>query len=99
MLTMDSTPPLTWGKITGTVTGAENGGTTVPLRGATVQVIGCADSYTLTTDPSGRYGMWLDQSESPVTVIVTLGHWQSQECTVNVEKRKTVTADFTLLPL
>jgi hypothetical protein len=99
MLIMDSTPPPTWGRITGTVTGTERDGTTVPLSGATVRFIGSADTYTRSTDTGGMYGIWLDQSESPVTMIVALDNWQPQVATVDVTERKTTTAHFTLTPL
>lgn len=96
MMIMDSTPPPTWGRITGTVTGTECDGTTVVLSGATVQIIGVADTYTRTTDPGGQYGIWLDCGESPVTIIAALDNWQPGMTIVDVTERKTTTADFTL---
>jgi hypothetical protein len=61
-VTLNLNPPSTWGKISGTVTDASSGGS---LAGVTVQINtlggkGTA-AYTLSTDRSGRYELWLDR--------------------------------------
>jgi N-acetylneuraminic acid mutarotase len=95
-LTMNATPPHSWGKITGTVSGLECNGTTVPLPGAAVQIDGSATSYTLKTDKNGSYALWLDHRNDPLTVVASLSNWQSQTATVKIKEGSTATADFTL---
>ena len=64
-VTMNVTPPATWGKATGTVTGLsqcdEPGG---PLAGATVQI----GDFVVETDGDGVYEWWLEEGTYPVTV-------------------------------
>jgi hypothetical protein len=93
---MNATPPHSWGKVTGTVSGLACDGTTVPLPGATVQVDSSATSYTLKTDKNGLYGLWLDHRNSPLTVVASLNGWQPQTATVKIKEESTITADFTL---
>jgi N-acetylneuraminic acid mutarotase len=97
-VTMDAAPPETWAEITGTVTGAVCGGGTKPLNGAMVQIDSSANSYTLSADKNGGYALWLDASNSPLTVIAALDNWQPTVATVNLSEKKAATADFTLQP-
>jgi hypothetical protein len=98
-VTFTVNPPKTWGKITGTVTGADCTGTPKPLAGATVQISSKkAGSYTLTTDRNGRYVLWLDVRNNPVKVTASKDGWESQTTSVEIEPRKATTADFSLKP-
>jgi N-acetylneuraminic acid mutarotase len=90
-VSMTVTPPKTWGKITGTVTGASG-----PLPGATVQINTSAAHYTLRTDASGHYQLWLDARDTPMQVICANNGYQSQSTTVKIRKGETTTLDFTL---
>ena len=90
--------PKTWGKITGTVTGAGCTGSPGPLPGATVQIDGRAASYTLKTDKNGQYVLWLDVRNNPLTVSASKDGWTRQTASVKVTPPKTVTTDFTLKP-
>ncbi|SCG66203.1 carboxypeptidase-like regulatory domain-containing protein [Micromonospora inositola] len=60
-VSMTVNPPKTWGKITGTVTGPSGA-----LPGATVQINTSLGHYTLRTDASGHYQLWLDVRNNPV---------------------------------
>lgn len=91
-------PPSTWGKITGTLTGAGCTGTPAPLTGATVQVDSWAASYTLKTDKDGRYSLWLDVRNNPLTLIAAKDGWAPQARTVKITKLTSTTADFALKP-
>jgi N-acetylneuraminic acid mutarotase len=97
-VTMNVTPPKTWGKITGTVSGLACAGTTGPLQGAAVQIDGAAADYTLTTDSNGSYEYWIDKSDNPLTVIVSQDSWQSQATGEKIKAGATVSANFTLSP-
>jgi hypothetical protein len=90
--------PKTWGKITGTVTGAGCTGTPAPLRGATVTIASSAATYGLTTDKNGQYVLWLDTRNTPLTVIASKDGWISQSASIKIAKSKTTTVDFTLKP-
>jgi N-acetylneuraminic acid mutarotase len=94
---MTVTPPNTWGKITGTVTGASCAGI-VPLAGATVQIDTWTAHYTLLTDKDGKYALWLDRRNNPLTVIVAKDTWQPQVRTIRITAGQTTTADWKLLP-
>ncbi|MDX6330572.1 MAG: hypothetical protein QOI83_2955, partial [Streptomycetaceae bacterium] len=91
-------PPKTWGKITGTVTGAGCTGTPVPLAGATVEIDSSVASYTLKTDKNGQYVLWLDTRNNPLTLIAAKDVWAPQTRSVKIAKLKTTTSDFTLKP-
>jgi hypothetical protein len=96
-VTMTVNPPKEWGKLTGTVLGQRCDGTTVPLPGATIAIDSWANSYTLRTDVSGKYALWLDRRNNPLSVIAALDSWRPQAKTVRIRAGATTTLDF-LLP-
>ncbi|WP_328904113.1 carboxypeptidase regulatory-like domain-containing protein [Streptomyces sp. NBC_00441] len=93
-------PPVSWGKITGTV--ADSGGT--PVGGAVVQICGqwtqrsgCGPvTYTLRTDAAGHYRLWLDKSLNSLAVQVAKDGFAPQFRIVKIKKGATTTADFGL---
>jgi hypothetical protein len=91
-------PPASWGKITGTVTGAVCGGSPAGIKGATVQLNGWAQSFTLKTDAAGRYALWVDARNNPIDMIVAKDGWTPQDAKAKVVKGQTTTKDFTLKP-
>jgi N-acetylneuraminic acid mutarotase len=95
-VTLTVTPPKTWGKLAGTVTGRSCAGTTTALPGATVQVNGTAGGQTLSTGSDGQYGIWLDTRNNPLTLIVTQPGWLAQTKTASVTGGHTTTVNFTL---
>jgi N-acetylneuraminic acid mutarotase len=97
-VTLNATPPKTWGKITGTLTGANCDGTTPALAGAVVQVDTWAGNYTLLTDANGHYGLWLDKRSDPLTLIATGSGWQPQTAKAHVTAGTVTTRNFTLKP-
>ena len=97
-VTMNVTPPKSWGKITGTVSGLACNGKTGPLAGATVQIDGTAANYTLKTDSNGRYEYWIDKGDNPLTAIAALDNWQPQTTHEKISAGATISANFTLSP-
>jgi hypothetical protein len=93
-VSMDATPPVTWGKVMGTVTGTSCNGTTAPVAGATVQM----GDFTLKTTSSGGYAVWLDIQDNPVTAIVAKDGWQPVTGTVTITRGATKTVNYTLKP-
>ncbi|WFF08038.1 hypothetical protein O7622_05545 [Micromonospora sp. WMMD1076] len=53
--------PVTWGELTGTVTGTNCQGVRAPLVGATLQVDPWAMSWTFTTGADGGCAYWPDR--------------------------------------
>ncbi len=98
-VSLAASPPTTWGKIAGTVRGRACDGTTAPLPGATVEIDGWAADYVLTTDAVGRYGLWLDKRNNPLTLIVAASGWQPWTTTARISAGQVKTDDFTLEPL
>jgi hypothetical protein len=96
-VTMTATPPTSWGKITGKVTGQGCSGA-VPIAGATVQIDTWAAHYTLITDAEGSYGYWLDRRHNPLTLIVAKDGWQPQTKRVRITAGQVTTVDWTLQP-
>lgn len=94
-VSLQVSPPKTWGKITGTVLGATATGT-APLAGATVQIDSWASDYTLKTAADGTYALWLDTRNNPLTVIVAKDGYKPTVATVKLTKGATVTSNFTL---
>ena len=80
------------------MTGAGCTGSPAPLTGATVQIDSWAASYTLKTDKDGRYALWLDVRNNPLTLIVAKDGWAPQTRTVKITKLASTTADFALKP-
>jgi hypothetical protein len=95
-VTMVVTPPRTWGKIGGTVTGTDCSGGMSPLGGATVHIEGRRDNVTLTTDADGRYAYWMPASNSPAMLIVTASGHVPQTREVQFRAGQQVIADFNL---
>jgi N-acetylneuraminic acid mutarotase len=97
-VTMNATPPDSWGKITGTISGQACNGTVTPLKHATVQLDGERANYTLKTNASGVYEIWMTERNSPLTVIAALDGWQPQVATwFKIRRERTVALNFTLL--
>ncbi|MDX3238519.1 carboxypeptidase regulatory-like domain-containing protein [Streptomyces sp. ME03-5709C] len=86
-------PPSAWGKVTGTVTSAATG---KPLAGATVEIDSWVAETTLTTDEDGRYELWLDKRNNPLSVIVFKDGYKPATATVKVVKGAVVVTDFAL---
>ena len=98
-VTMTVTGPASWGKLTGTVTGlGACDDDPAPLEGAEVQVESAAtgQTWTVTTDVSGTYHLWLDQGQSPLTVTVSAPDYYGQEDGVVVTQGETTVLDFDL---
>jgi N-acetylneuraminic acid mutarotase len=95
--TMQVDPPKAWGKITGAVTSAADGSA---ISGATVQ-IGTFNgtgqvTFTLKTDTSGHYQLWLDARYSPLQIIAAKDGFQPQVKSVKITKGTTTTTNFVL---
>jgi len=91
-------PPKSWGKITGTVTGALCSAGPAPLRAATVQIDGWAQSFTLKTDADGRYQLWLDVRNNPLMVTAAKDGWAPHPASAKVKRGQTTVLDFALHP-
>ncbi|MEV0286075.1 S8 family serine peptidase [Kribbella sp. NPDC050820] len=95
-VTMNVTPPTTWSKLQGTVTGVSSTGVTAPLPGAIVQVDSWAQSYTFITDDDGKYAYWLDRRNNPLTLIAAKDGYKPQTRTTRLLVGEPVTEDFAL---
>jgi subtilisin family serine protease len=95
-VTMTVTPPTTWSKLMGTVTGVATSGTTAPLPGAIVQVDSWAQSYTFITDNAGQYAYWLDRRNNPLTLIAAKDGYKPQTRTTRLVAGEPVVEDFAL---
>ncbi|MFF5215270.1 S8 family serine peptidase [Micromonospora sp. NPDC000442] len=94
---MNVSPPASWGKIRGTVTGTTCGGVTVGIP-ATVRVnlISAGTGTTLTADGNGRYAWWLPKGR--YEVIVAKDGWVPQVQRHRIEAGIVGTLDFALEP-
>jgi subtilisin family serine protease len=93
---MNVTPPTTWSKLLGTVTGVSTSGVTAPLPGATVEVDSWASSYTFITDKDGNYAYWLDRRNNPLTLIAAKDGYKPQTRTTKLIAGTPVTENFAL---
>ena len=97
-VTMTVTVPATWGKIDGTVTGLGYcDANPMPLEGAEV-LVEASGGYTnvVTTDASGYFGLWLDETNSPARLTVTADGYELGSAVVAVSAGNTTTQDFDL---
>jgi N-acetylneuraminic acid mutarotase len=97
-VTMNVTPPSTWGQVTGTVNAADCKGNSSALSDATVEVDTSSGNYTLKTDANGQYSLWLPAGDSPLNVIIAENGYLAQAKTVTIAAGKTTTYDVTLKP-
>lgn len=97
-VTMNATPPTTWGKLMGTVTGTSCQGATAPIKGATVQVDSWAQSFTFETDAQGGYAYWLDRRNNPLTMIAAKDGWKPQTRSSKVNPSTPTVENFNLKP-
>jgi hypothetical protein len=66
------------------------------LPTATTPSIAAAVSFTLKTDKSGYYQLWLDARYSPLQVIAAKDGYQPQVKSVKITKGATTTTNFAL---
>ncbi|MFJ6195927.1 S8 family serine peptidase [Micromonospora sp. NPDC092111] len=94
---MNVSPPASWGKLQGTVTGVTCGGQTVGVP-ATIRVnlVGSTTGTTLTADGQGRYAWWLPKGR--YEVIVAKDSWVPEVVRTQVEAGIVGTLDFSLEP-
>jgi hypothetical protein len=99
--TMVVNPPTSWAKIKGVVS---SGG--APLKGATVQVCTmyvkstgrCGPvTYTLSTDATGYYQLWLASGYTPLSLIAAKDGYQPKMAIVKITRGATSTTDFVLV--
>ncbi|MEV4265685.1 S8 family serine peptidase [Kribbella sp. NPDC049584] len=95
-VTMNVTPPTTWSKLQGTVTGVSSSGATAALPGAIVEVDSWAQSYTFITDKNGQYAYWLDRRNNPLTLIAAKDGYKPQTRTTKLVAGTPVTENFAL---
>ncbi|MFC6162341.1 S8 family serine peptidase [Kribbella jiaozuonensis] len=95
-VTMNVTPPNTWSKLLGTVTGVSSSGATAALPGAIVEVDSWAQSYTFITDKDGKYAYWLDRRNNPLTLIAAKDGYKPQTRTTKLVAGTPVTENFAL---
>ncbi|MCP4539523.1 MAG: PKD domain-containing protein [Chloroflexi bacterium] len=95
-VTMHVTSPANWGKLEGTVTGMGYcDANPVLMEGLDVFVeSSLGTTWTLTTDPNGYYTVWMDESESPVTVTVAPPEYEVMTYSVAISAQTTATMDF-----
>jgi subtilisin family serine protease len=95
-VTMNVSPPASWGKLVGTVTGTECDGTSGPLAEATVQLDWWSGDLTLFTDENGQYAYWLDSRGNPYSMIVAKDGYKPKSGTKRILRGDTVTSNFAL---
>jgi hypothetical protein len=95
-VSMTVTPPTSWGKLVGTVSGASCTGATAPLAGATLQADSWAGSWTFITPSDGTFAYWFNAKVNPLQLIAAKDGYKPQVRKVRLIKGKTVRANFTL---
>ncbi|GAA4693544.1 S8 family serine peptidase [Promicromonospora umidemergens] len=90
------TPPASWGKIAGTVTGATCADETVPLEGAFVVVDGSEYDVTLVTGPEGGYARWMGVSNNRLTLLSSANGYPPEMRSARIIRGQTVVHDFEL---
>lgn len=95
-VSLSVTPPASWGKIAGTVTGATCDGETVPLEGAFVVIDGSEHDVTLVTGPDGGYARWMGVSNNRLTLLSSATGYPPESKSARIVKGQTVVHDFEL---
>ncbi|KQZ70952.1 peptidase S8 [Nocardioides sp. Root151] len=95
-VTMVVSPPRSWGKLAGRVTGSSCAGEGAPLAGATVQVNSGESAWTFESAGDGTYAYWFNSIYSPLQLIAAKDGYQPQVRKVRIRGGQTTAADFTL---
>src|SRR5215469_4457146 len=97
-VTMNVTPPKSWGKIAGVVSGKDCTGKISPLRGVVFADGKQGFHFTLPTDKNGNYSFWAPAGASPFAMTASANGWIPQSTSANIRGGKTTTVNFTLRP-
>jgi hypothetical protein len=97
-VTMHVDPPKSWGRLSGTVSGAGCTGPAAPLSRATVTLRTKHSTTTLWTDDAGHWSVWADQRDSPITLVFSKDGFSSLTRTVKVRSGGTVNTEVVLQP-
>ncbi|MDR7381833.1 S8 family serine peptidase [Promicromonospora iranensis] len=95
-VSLSVTPLASWGKITGTVTGATCDDETVPLEGAFVVIDGSEHDVTLVTGADGGYARWMGVSNNRLTLLSSATGYPPETKSARIIKGQTVVHDFEL---
>ena len=93
---MNVTPPNSWGKIAGTVTGLGSSGSPTPLRGVVFATGEKGFSVTLKTDTNGNFAFWAPADSGPFSLIASASGWVAQIKSVSIKGGTTTTVRFAL---
>ncbi|MFI5933094.1 S8 family serine peptidase [Actinoplanes sp. NPDC051494] len=93
---MNVSPPASWGKQLGTITGTSCAGVVTPLK-ATIRLNGTTTSYTLIADAQGKYSWWLPKGT--YQTIVAKDGWIPEVASIKVSAGFSQTTDFDLEPV
>jgi subtilisin family serine protease/N-acetylneuraminic acid mutarotase len=96
-LKLTATPPASWGKVSGTVTGLARcdaaGG---PLAGGSVRLDGKVADVSVAVDAAGRYAYWLDAANQPLRVTASGAGFVPVTRMVGMAAGRTTVTDFQL---
>jgi subtilisin family serine protease len=95
-VSMKVTPPPSWGRIAGTVTGVTCRAETVPLKGAFVVVDGSEYDITLVAGWKGRYARWMGISNNRLTLHASADGYPPEWKYARIVEGETVVRNFEL---
>jgi carboxypeptidase family protein/Kelch motif protein len=96
-VTMNVTPPKSWGKLQGTVTGTDCNNVTKGLSAVVfADGSGSGFSWTAKTDKNGNYAFW--GPKDTYDLIATANGWIAQTKSAKIQQGKTTTVNFNLRP-
>jgi hypothetical protein len=95
-VSMKVTPPPSWGRIAGTVTGVTCRAETVPLKGAFVVVDGSEYDITLVAGWKGRYARWMGISNNRLTMHASADGYPPEWKYARIVEGETVVRNFEL---
>jgi hypothetical protein len=95
-VTMNVTPPKSWGKITGVLSGENCSQVTAPIKGAVFANGPNALQFTLPTDKSGNYAFWGPQGKW--SLQASAAGWIPVTQSTQIKQGTTKTVNFTLRP-
>ena len=93
---MNVTPPKSWGKITGVLSGENCSQVTAPIKGAVFANGPNALQFTLPTDKSGNYAFWGPQGKW--SLQASAAGWIPVTQSTQIKQGTTKTVNFTLRP-
>ena len=93
-MTMSVGAPGTWSLVVGNVVGIDCSGNFISLSGATIEAVLNSSTFTMRTDVSANYGLWLADPNGTLTVTASKDGWYTGSVSTEVQPGELIITIF-----